>query len=166
MSHPSDLAPALIVLGARVAIAGPAGRREVALEDFFLGARSVNETVLAPGEIITWVDVPARAAGSRSVFLKHRVRKTWDFALAEVAVAATPREGRLDDVRIALGGVAPFPYRATAAERALAGGSVSDAVIAEAAEAAVARARPLSMNGYKIDLTKALVRRALTALIA
>jgi xanthine dehydrogenase YagS FAD-binding subunit len=166
MSHPSDLAPALIVLGARVAIAGPAGRREVALEDFFLGARSVNETVLAPGEIITWVDVPARAAGSRSVFLKHRVRNTWDFALAEVAVAATPREGRLDDVRIALGGVAPFPYRATAAERVLAGGSVSDAVIAEAAEAAVARARPLSMNGYKIDLTKALVRRALTALIA
>ena len=165
MSHPSDLAPALIALGARVAIAGPGGRREVLVEDFFLGARSVAETVLTPGELVTWVDVPAAAQGARSVFVKHRVRNTWDFALAEVAVAATPRDGRGDDVRIALGGVAPFPYRATAAERLLSGESVDAAVIADAADAAVARARPLSMNAYKVDLTRALVRRALTTLL-
>jgi xanthine dehydrogenase YagS FAD-binding subunit len=166
MSHPSDLAPALMALGARVGIAGPAGRREVALDDFFLGARSVNETVLAPGELLTWVDVPAPSAGARSAFLKHRIRNTWDFALAEVAVSATPRDGRYDELRIALGGVAPFPYRATAAERVLGGRPGGAAAIAEAAEAAVARARPLGMNGYKVDLTKALVRRALTALMA
>lgn len=166
MSHPSDLAPALMALGARVGIAGPGGRREVALDDFFLGARSVNETVLAPGELLTWVDVPAPSAGARSAFLKHRIRNTWDFALAEVAVSATPRDGRYDDLRIALGGVAPFPYRATAAERVLGGRPGGAAAIAEAAEAAVARARPLGMNGYKVDLTKALVRRALTALMA
>jgi xanthine dehydrogenase YagS FAD-binding subunit len=165
MSHPSDLAPALIALGARVAIAGPAGRRAVAVEDFFLGARSVAETVLAPGEIVTWVDVPPPPDGARSVFLKHRVRNTWDFALAEVAATATPRDGRLDEVRVALGGVAPFPYRATGAERVLAGRVVDVALIDEAAEAAVARARPLAMNGYKVDLTRALVRRALTALL-
>jgi xanthine dehydrogenase YagS FAD-binding subunit len=114
---------------------------------------------------VTWVDVPAAAQGARSVFVKHRVRNTWDFALAEVAVAATPRDGRGDDVRIALGGVAPFPYRATAAERLLSGESVDAAVIADAADAAVARARPLSMNAYKVDLTRALVRRALTTLL-
>ena len=165
MSHPSDLAPALIALDARAGIAGPAGRREVALEDFFLGARSVNETVLAPGEILTWVDVPPAQPEARSVFLKHRVRNTWDFALAEVAVSAVPRAGRYDDLRIALGGVAPFPYRATAAERVLAGRAVDDDAIRDAAEAAVARARPLGMNAYKVDLTRALVRRALTALM-
>jgi xanthine dehydrogenase YagS FAD-binding subunit len=120
--------------------------------------------VLGPAEIITWVDVPAPASDSRSLFLKHRVRNTWDFALAEVAVAAMPSAGRWNDVRLALGGVAPFPYRATAAEAVLAGQALTEAVIEEAAQAAVARARPLAMNGYKIDLTKALVRRALTAL--
>jgi xanthine dehydrogenase YagS FAD-binding subunit len=165
MSHPSDLAPALMALDARVAVAGVSGRREVPVQEFFRGARSVGETVLAPAEIVTWVDVPAPAPGSRSVFLKHRVRDTWDFALAAVAVAATPRAGGLQDVRIALGGVAPFPYRATAAEAVIAGRALTDAAIAEAAEAAVARARPLAMNAYKVDLTRALVKRALTAVM-
>jgi xanthine dehydrogenase YagS FAD-binding subunit len=143
-----------------VEIAGPAGRRRVAVEDFFEGPRSVSDTVLGPAEMVTAVEVPAPAAGARSVFLKHRVRGSWDFALAEVAVSRAPGDG---DVRIALGGVAPFPFRATAAETALRGQPLSAAAIDAAAEAVLAKARPLPMNGYKVDLTRALVRRALAA---
>jgi xanthine dehydrogenase YagS FAD-binding subunit len=163
MSHPSDLAPALIALDARVAIAGATGLRRVPIEQFFRGPRSRTETVLEPGEILVAVDVPAPAPGARSLFLKHRLRGTWDFALSEVAVSAT---GRWENVRVALGGVAPFPFRATAAEAVLAGHAPSESLLREAAAAAVARARPLTQNGYKIDLTRALVARALSALAA
>jgi xanthine dehydrogenase YagS FAD-binding subunit len=179
MSHPSDLAPALIALDARVAIAGPAGPRAVPIEQFFRGPRSRTETVLEPGEILVAVDVPAPAPGARSFFLKHRLRGTWDFALSEVAVSATPRSaaaggsgaagsgaGRWENVRVALGGVAPFPFRATAAEAILAGHAPSESLLREAAQAAVGKARPLTQNGYKIDLTRALVARALSALAA
>jgi xanthine dehydrogenase YagS FAD-binding subunit len=177
MSHPSDLAPALIALDARVAIAGATGLRRVPIEQFFRGPRSRTETVLEPGEILVAVDVPAPAPGARSLFLKHRLRGTWDFALSEVAVSATPRSaaaggsltagaGSWENVRVALGGVAPFPFRATAAEAVLAGQAPSESLLREAAAAAVARARPLTQNGYKIDLTRALVARALSALAA
>jgi xanthine dehydrogenase YagS FAD-binding subunit len=165
MSHPSDLAPALIALDARVAIAGATGLRRVPIEQFFRGPRSRTETVLEPGEILVAVDVPAPAPGARSLFLKHRLRGTWDFALSEVAVSATGN-GRWENVRVALGGVAPFPFRATAAEAVLAGQAPSESLLREAAAAAVARARPLTQNGYKIDLTRALVARALSALAA
>jgi len=163
MSHPSDLAPALMALGALIGVAGPNGRREVPIDVFFRGPRSLTETVLGPAEIVVWVDVPAPAPGARSVFVKHRVRNTWDFALSEVAVAVTPDAERWADVRIALGGVAPFPYRARAAEEVLIGRSPSADFVRQAADAAVMRARPLTMNGYKIDLTRVLVARALTA---
>ena len=165
MSHPSDLAPALLALGARIGIAGPEGSREVPIEGFFRGPRSLMETVLGPAEILVSVDVPAPAPGARSLFLKHRVRNTWDFALSEVALAVRPERETWAEVRVALGGVAPFPYRATAAETALTGRAPTAELIAEAADAAVARARPLAMNGYKVALTRALVARALTALI-
>ena len=93
MSHPSDLAPALIALGARAGITGPDGRREVPVEQFFKGPRSVTETVLGRGDVLAWIDVPAPAPGSRSLFLKHRVRNSWDFALSEVAVSVMPEAG-------------------------------------------------------------------------
>ena len=160
MSHPSDLAPALIALGADVVIAGVGGTRRVAVEKFFQGPRSVSETVLGPAEILTHVEVPAAPDGARSVFLKHRVRGSWDFALSEVAVSRDP-EGL---TRVAVGGVAPYPLRATAAEEVLAGQPLTEATIARAADAVLAKARPLPMNGYKVDLTRALLRRALGAL--
>jgi xanthine dehydrogenase YagS FAD-binding subunit len=166
MSHPSDLAPALMALDARVTLAGPAGRRAVPIDRFFRGPRSVTETVLERGEIIVSVDVPPPPIGTRSLFLKHRVRGTWDFALSEVAVSATPGPDRWDGVRIALGGVAPYPYRATAAEAVLAGQAPTESRVRAASEAALGGARPLTQNGYKIDLTRALVARALTALAA
>jgi xanthine dehydrogenase YagS FAD-binding subunit len=163
MAHPSDLAPALIALGARAEIAGPGGPRAVPIEEFFRGPRSVSETVLGRAEILTGVELPPRPPGARSAFLKHRVRNTWDFALAEVAVSLTPRAGRCEDARVALGGIAPYPFRAVAAEAALRGETLGEAVFARAADAVLAKARPLPMNGYKVDLTRALVRRALSA---
>ena len=161
MAHPSDLAPALLALGARIGVAGRDGAREIAIDDFFQGPRSVRETVLGPDEVLTWVDVPPPAPGTRGVFLKHRIRDTWDFALAEVAVSRTPGG---DDVRIALGGIAPFPFRASDAERVVRGRALTADVVEEAVTAVVAHARPLTMNGYKIDVTRALVQRALAGL--
>ena len=159
MAHPSDLAPALIAFGARVRIAGPEGERSVPVEEFFRGPRSVSETVLGPADVVTAVDVPPAPAGSRSAFIKHRIRETWDFALSEVAVAWAPGA----PVRIALGGVAPFPFRATDAERALGSEPMTPASIQRAADAVLAKARPLATNGYKVDVTRAIVKRALTA---
>jgi len=166
MSHPSDLAPALMALDARVLIDGPAGARVVPIDRFFRGPKSLTETVLERAEILVAVEVPAPAPRAHSAFVKHRVRNTWDFALSEVALSVTPGVGRWDAVRIALGGVAPFPYRATAAEAVLIGHAPTESLIREAAEAALGRARPLAQNGYKIDLTRALVTRALTAAAA
>jgi len=165
MSHPSDLAPALMALDARVVVAGADGERAIPITEFFRGPRSVSETVLGAAEIVTRVEVPPSKTPARSVFLKHRVRDTWDFALSAVAASASTSNGRCEDVRIALGGVAPFPYRATAAEEILRGEVVTKAVVQAAAAAAVERARPLPMNGYKIELTRALVTRALTAVL-
>jgi len=156
MSHPSDLAVALIALDARVVIAGPGGERTVAAEDFFLGPRSVPETVLEPDELIVRVELDEPAPGSRSLYLKSRPRNTWDFALSAVAVSATDSE-----VRVVLGGVAPLPYRATEAEALLRGQPLDAPTIERAAEAAVAGSRPLPMNAYKVPLTRALVKRAL-----
>lgn len=160
MSHPSDLAPAFLAFDARVGVAGPAGARELSIAHFFKGPRSVSETDLAPDEVLTWVEVRAPSGGTRSAFLKHRIRGTWDFALAEVAVARHPHDG---DVRVALGGIAPFPFRAAEAEALLRGRRLDEATIEAAAAAVVAKARPLAMNGYKVDITRALVRRALAA---
>jgi xanthine dehydrogenase YagS FAD-binding subunit len=162
MSHPSDLAPALMALSARIGAAGPSGRRDIPIGEFFQGPRSVPETKLEPGEIITWIDVPAPSPSLRTAFIKHRVRKTWDFALSEVAVALTMSEGLCNNAHIILGGVAPYPYRVVDAESVLNGRAPDEALINEAAEIAVKRAKGLTMNGYKIGLTKALVRRALT----
>ena len=160
MAHPSDLAPALLALGARLGVAGPQGAREIPIDAFFQGPRSVSETALAPDEVLTWVDVPAVPSGARGAFLKHRIRDTYDFALAEVAVW----RASADDVRVALGGIAPFPFRAAEAEAQVRGRRLTDAVIEAAATAVVARARPLTMNGYKVDVTRALVQRALAGL--
>ena len=165
MAHPSDLAPALMALDATVVVAGSAGEERIPVGRFFRGPRDVQETVLAPGQLVVRVEVPAPAPGATSVFLKKRLRGTWDFALSEVAVAAVPNDGTWRDVRIALSGVAPAPFRATEAEELLEGRSISAATVARAADIAITRPRPLGMNAYKVRLTRTLVRRALTQVV-
>ena len=166
--HPSDPAPALVALGARVVITDGTKTREVPLEQFFiLPAQNVRrENILAQNEIITHVLVPAPAPGTRSVYLKEREKDSYDWALASAAVVVTPNAGSVGAARVVLGGVAPVPWRVAEAEKALVGQPLNPATLARAAEAALAGATPLEKNGYKVPLAQAVVRRALSLTMA
>ncbi|HVX65698.1 MAG TPA: xanthine dehydrogenase family protein subunit M [Bryobacteraceae bacterium] len=167
MVHPSDTAPALIALEARVRIAGPKGPRTVPLASFFAGPidELTKETVLAPGEILTEILVPASPANLRSFYRKARVRAAWDFALAGAAVALRVTDGRIEWARVVLAAVAPVPWRSAEAEKALVGKPLNAQTIAQAAAAAVKGAEPLSQNAYKVDLVEGIVEEALSALV-
>ncbi|MBM3977378.1 MAG: xanthine dehydrogenase family protein subunit M [Planctomycetes bacterium] len=169
--HPSDLAPALVALDAEIEIASrePRGaRRRIALASFFtLPAEGdvLRENVLAPGELVVAVHVPAHAAGNwRSTYLKFKERSSFDWALSAVALVARIDGARIAEARVVLGGVAPVPWRSKAAERVLAGRPIDDSAAREAGEAALAGAEPLSGNAYKVPLTKGLIVKALRAI--
>jgi xanthine dehydrogenase YagS FAD-binding subunit len=158
--HPSDLAPMLTALGATVNVTGPAGPRAVPIGKFFKlpadgGVRVEN--VLGDGDVVTDVVIPAPAG--RSAYLKFKERESLDFAMA--SVAAVVSSGK---VSLVLGGVAPVPWRCEKAEAFLAGKTLDEPAIAEAARLSTDGAKPLAKNGYKVPLTQALVRRALTKL--
>jgi xanthine dehydrogenase YagS FAD-binding subunit len=161
---PSDTAPALIALGARVTVRGTE-TREMPVEDLFMPPGE-NITVmhrLAPGTVLSHITVPVRG-GTRSTFIKYAMRSSWDFALASVAVALQVDRGMARNVRIVLGGVAPVPWRSADAERELEGKALEPMTIESAAQAAVASAHPLAHNEYKVALVKKLVRAALMEL--
>jgi xanthine dehydrogenase YagS FAD-binding subunit len=115
------------------------------------------------GQILSEVTVPIRS-GVRSTFIKYAMRDSWDFAIASIAVALRIDAGLARDVRIVLGGVAPIPWRNADAEREVEGKTVDQTTIESAARAAIAGARPLAQNEYKVALVKKLVRSALTEL--
>ena len=164
--HPSDPAAALLALDARAAIAGPTGVRTAPLAEFYLLPKqdAQRETILGDDELLTEVVIPAPASGARGTYCKVAERGERDFALASAAVQVTLAEGRVAQARIVLGGVAPVPWRAPEAEAALAGQPLSEAAIQAASTAATAGARPLSQNGYNVELAQGLVREALRAL--
>jgi xanthine dehydrogenase YagS FAD-binding subunit len=164
MAHPSDMAPALMALKGKAVIKGSDGTKEIPLEDFFLGPDSCVETALKPDELLTAVQVPIQEANTRQLFLKHRIRHSSDFALSSVATVAQILDGVCQGIRIVLGGVAPFPYLASKAEEMVRGKRLTEKLISRAARTALEGARPLRMNRYKVDLTKALVGRALTSI--
>jgi len=164
-TNPSDFCVPLVALDATVEIAGSTGRREVALDEFHLlpGSTPERETVLEPGDLVTAVRLPGEAAGygARSRYVKLRDRTSYAFALVSVAAALRIEDGRIADARLALGGVAAKPWRARAAETVLKGAAPDPDAFAEAAEAALAEARPSGDNAFKIDLARRVVRRAL-----
>lgn len=157
--HPSDTAPALVVLGASVRLVGPSGKRDVPLDRFFVapGRDPQRETVLAPGEILTEVLLPPAAPGLRSSYRKVRARAAWDFALAGVALAVRVEAGVVREARVALSGVAAVPWRHAGVEAILAGKPLDAATIAAAAAAATAGAEPLAQNAYKVELLRGLL---------
>jgi xanthine dehydrogenase YagS FAD-binding subunit len=163
-THPSDLAVALLALGASVRLSGPSGERRVAVEDFFLlpGDTPERETVLAPGELIAAVDVPRAHPPLRSAYLKLRDRASFEFAVVSAAVAAELRDGRLAVIRLAAGGVGTTPWRLKACEAALAGARLDDATLRAASALAAEGSRPLSSNGFKVELLQRTVHRLLT----
>jgi len=166
--HPSDLAPALVALGAEVLLAGPGGERRLPLQDYYVLPRQTDdqtvETVRAPEEILVAVHVPAPAPGLRSTYLKFKERHSYDWALSAVAACVWLADGRVREARLVLGGVAPRPWRCDSTEALRAGRTLDAATCREAALDALAGARPLSDNGYKVPLTRALVTRALVTL--
>ncbi len=158
---PSDTAIALTALGAKIKVKGPTGVKTIRIKDFY---RTLGN-VLKPNEIVTEVRVPKPPGqkGLKQSFFKFRTRKAIDFAIASVAAIITVEGGTCKDARIVLGAVAPTPVRAAKAEQAIKGKAINAATAEEAAAAAVAGAVPLTMNAYKIEVIKVLVKRAILA---
>lgn len=156
---PSDIAVALAALNGQIRIAGPKGERNIPVMDFF---NSMGNS-LERGEMVREVEVPRINSPMKQAFLKFTLRRPVDFAIVSVASVMTVNEDVCMDARIALGAVAPGPVRAKKAEQFLKGRFIDNDTASEASEQAVSGARPLSKNAYKIEITKALVKRALTS---
>lgn len=154
---PSDTALALSILDADLEVTGPDGVRTVSIHEFY----TPMGHVLGPHEILTGVRLPALPAGTRQGFRKFTVRKPIDFAVVGVAASVTLRDGVCREARVSLGGVAPAPLRAAEVEQALVGSRLDPGSVSQAAELVLAEARPLSMNAYKIDIARSLVRDVL-----
>ncbi|WP_033342994.1 FAD binding domain-containing protein [Catenuloplanes japonicus] len=163
-THPSDMAVALAALDARVNVAGPGGTRTIPLAEFYRlpGDRPDLETTLGADEIIVSVAMPASPFAGASAYRKVRDRASYAFALVSVAAGVTLRDGVVDDVRIALGGVAARPWRALRAEETLRGTRPTDEAIDAAITAELASAEPLPGNEFKIEL----VRRTTVAVLS
>jgi xanthine dehydrogenase YagS FAD-binding subunit len=153
----SDLAPALVALDAKLKITGPDGERGTTVEQFYTPLGNI----LKPNELITEIRVPTIKPGTRQRYFKFRLRKAIDPALSSVAAAITAEAGVVVDARIVLGGVAPMPYRAFAAEGMIRGKVITENLAEISAKAAMSEAAPLSGNAYKVPITKALIKRAL-----
>ncbi|WP_394443039.1 FAD binding domain-containing protein (plasmid) [Sphingobium naphthae] len=166
-THPSDMCVALAALDAVVHVQGADGARAIAFVDFHRlpEDRPDVETLLRPRELITGIALPPLAFARRSTYRKVRDRASYAFALVSVAAALDMEDGRIADVRLALGGVAHKPWRATRAEAALRGQPASAALFLDAARAELADARPLRDNGFKVELAQRTIVAVLTQLM-
>jgi len=162
-THPSDMAVALAALDAVVRVQGPDSERTIPLTDFYRlpGDEPRRDTVLAHGELITAVDLPPLASAARSHYRKARERASYAFALVSVAAALDVEGGVVRDARIAFGGVAHKPWRASKAEAALRGAPATEESFRRAADAELADAQPLSENAFKVPLARNLLTRTL-----
>jgi xanthine dehydrogenase YagS FAD-binding subunit len=164
-THPSDFCVPLAALDAVVEVEGQAGRREVAMEEFHLlpGTTPELESVLMPGELVVAVRLPATATrfAAHARYVKLRERTSYAFAVVSAAACLHIEDGVIVEARLALGGVAAKPWRARAAEAALADVRPSAEVFRRAAKAALAEARPSGDNAFKIELARRIVVRAL-----
>ncbi|MDR6407073.1 FAD binding domain-containing protein [Paraburkholderia sp. 22099] len=160
--NPSDMSVALAALDAVVRVSGPAGERTIAFADFHRlpGDRPELDTTLQPGELITAVDLPPPLFSAHSHYLKVRDRASYAFALVSVAAALQMDGERVKTARIALGGVAHKPWRASAAEQMLDGRPLTQATLRDAAAAALRDARPQHDNRFKVQLAQRAIVRA------
>jgi len=163
-TNPSDMNVALVALEAMIHIQGAKGERDVAISDFFVvpGSTPQRETVMEPGDLITYVTLPAAKAGTKQVYLKLRDRASYEFALSSAAIVAEVKGGKFSYVRVALGGVATKPWRSHEAEAALMNKPAEEKIFRQAAEAALHGAVPQSENGFKVELAKRCITHALT----
>jgi len=159
---PSDTAPALVALEAKMVIKSSKGERVTSAEEFFIGPKTdiTRLTSLKPEEILTAVRIPNSWAGARFYFEKVADRDTWDFALVNVAAAIVVNNGVVERSRIACGGVSAVPRRLTVVEEVIQGEPAEEATAKLAGQSAVRGARPLNYNQFKIPLMANLVTRA------
>jgi len=159
--HPSGLAVPLVALNARLQITSPKGKRDVLLEDFFISPEQdvMRENILQPDELVTAITVPTTDA--RSAYYKQGEKESFDWPIADVAVALTMQGSRCSKASIVLGAAAPRPYRAKAAEAELSNAEISESTARKAAQQAVEGATPLANNSYKIPIFEAIIRRTI-----
>jgi xanthine dehydrogenase YagS FAD-binding subunit len=165
-THPSDLAVALTALDAIVVVLGPGGERRVAADELLRlpGDRPDQDTTLAHGELITAVELPRQEVAARSTYRKARDRASFAFALASVAAGVVVEDGVVRDVRIAWGGVAHKPWRASRAEAVLVGRELDESSARDAAEAELEAARTDERTAFKVPLVRNLTIETLTSL--
>ena len=163
--HPSDTAPALVALDATFRIVGSEGERMVPAADFFAlpTVDASRENILKDGEVLAGVVLPP-AAGARSTYHKVLDREAWTHAVVSAAVVMQMKGEVCERARVVLGGVAPIPWRLPEVEKMLAGQRITPALAEKAGDAAVAGARPLAKNGYKVPLTRGMVGRTILAI--
>jgi xanthine dehydrogenase YagS FAD-binding subunit len=163
-THPSDLVVALVALDAKVDILGTDGTRRIGLADLYRlpGTDPARDTVLSPGDLITAVEIAGAACfAPHSTYLKIRDRASFEFAVVSVAAALRLEDGVIVEARLAAGGIAPAPWRLAGAEAALVGRTPGVDIFAAAAASAVDGARPLAHNGFKVELLRRAIVRAL-----
>jgi xanthine dehydrogenase YagS FAD-binding subunit len=165
-TNPSDMAVALAALEATVHVHGPGGVRAIPIPGFHRlpGDEPQRDTVLESGELITAVELGPPAGVTRQRYRKVRERRSYAFALVSIAAVLALDGDTVADVRIALGGVAHAPWRATAAEQALRGAEITEDAVKRAAEAELVQGQPLRDNGYKVELAHNLITRTLLEL--
>ena len=164
---PSSFGPALIALGATITVTGPKGKtRKIAADKFFQTPKteSDRETSLRPNEILTYIFIPIKGLRNATYEVRHRHGLDWPYVTATVAFQI--KAGTASDARVVLGHVAPVPWHSAGASKGLNGAKVDAASAAKCGEAAAQGAKPLSKNGYKIQLVKAAVKRAVLAAAA
>jgi xanthine dehydrogenase YagS FAD-binding subunit len=163
-TNPSDQNVALAALDATIHIEGTKGQRAVPIEQFYVlpGTTPNRETVLEPGDLVTHVTLPKLPSGAKSVYLKLRDRASYEFALASAAIVMKQdSNGRIDYVRVAMGGIGTKPWHLPEAEKALLGKPATPANFRSAAESALHGAKPQSQNGFKVELAKRCLVHAL-----
>ena len=161
--NPSDTAPALIALDAKMVIVNSRGERVVDAEDFWIGPSVdiTRMTILAPGDLMKAIRIPATWANAEFYFEKVSDRKSWDFPLVNVAAAKVVRDGRIERIRLAVNAVSAKPMRLVGVEESVIGEPVNEDTAEMAGQAAVWGARPLNYNHFKVPLMKNLVKRAI-----
>ncbi|MEJ2108862.1 MAG: xanthine dehydrogenase family protein subunit M [Acidobacteriota bacterium] len=164
--HPSDTAVALAALDAGIKISGPGGNKTIKTADFFISPRQMvtKENILLSNEVITEIILPPMGENTRSAYRKIRARAAWDFALTSVAAVIQLNGSTVQNARIVLGGVAPYPWRVSKAEEMIAGKTLNAAGAAAAAEAALDGASPLRDNRFKLEIVKGAVEETLLEL--
>jgi len=164
-THPSDMAVALVALDAVVHIKSAKGERKVAAGEFHLlpGSTPHLETVVEPGELITYVTIPSSKFAAQSAYVKLRDRASYEFALASAGAALEIQGNKIHAARVVLGGVATKPWRSTEAEHILTGATADEKTFHAAAEAAMKSAKAHKYNGFKIELAKRAITRALSS---